>query len=118
MLRLMHKSKIHRAAVTRVDLNYEGSITVDSLLMKQADILPNEKVHVLNLDNGSRCETYCIEGKPGSGIICINGAAAHHSKTGDKIIIIAYGLMDAKEAVSIKPKVIYVDEKNRIRKIK
>ncbi|MEA3329015.1 MAG: aspartate 1-decarboxylase [Candidatus Omnitrophota bacterium] len=118
MMRLMHKSKIHRATVTQTDLNYEGSITIDSLLMKEADILANEKVHVLNLDNGSRCETYCIEGEANSGVICINGAAAHHSKTGDKVIIIAYGLMDTKEAVSIKPKIVYVDEKNKIKRIK
>jgi aspartate 1-decarboxylase len=115
MLRLMCKSKIHRATVTQTDLNYQGSITIDSRLMKEADILPNEKVHVLNLNNGSRCETYCIEGEAGSGIICINGAAAHHSKVGDKVIIIAYGLLATSEAVSIKPKIVYVDERNRLK---
>ena len=116
MLRLMYKSKIHRATVTDTNLDYEGSITIDSLLMKQADILVNEKVHVLNLNNGSRCETYAIEGEPGSGAICINGAAAHHAKAGDKVIIIAYGLMDDRQAREYKPKIIQVDGENRVRK--
>ena len=115
MLRLMYKSKIHRATVTETNLDYEGSITIDSRLMKEADILPHEKVHVLNLNNGSRCETYAIEGEKDSGLICVNGAAAHHSKVGDKIIVIAYALMEAKEAREIKPKIILVDENNRIK---
>ena len=115
MLRLMHKSKIHRVTVTETNLDYEGSITIDSRLMKEADILLHEKVHVLNLNNGSRCETYAIEGAEGSGLICVNGAAAHHSNVGDKIIIIAYGLMEDKEAREIKPKIILVDENNKIK---
>ncbi len=115
MLRLMHKSKIHRATVTETNLAYEGSITIDSRLMKEADILPHEKVHVLNLNNGSRCETYAIEGEENLGLICINGAAAHHSKVGDKIIVIAYALMEDKEAREIKPKIILVDQNNRIK---
>lgn len=115
MLRLICKSKIHMATVTETNLEYEGSITIDGDLMRATDILPNEKVHVLNIDNGSRCETYAIEGEAGSGIICVNGAAAHHSKPGDKVIIIAYGVMDTPEASSYQPKIIFVDEKNRIR---
>jgi len=115
MLRLMYKSKIHRATVTESNLDYEGSITIDSRLMKEADILSHEKVHVLNLNNGSRCETYAIEGEEDSGLICINGAAAHHSKVGDKIIIIAYALMETKEAQEIKPKIILVGENNKIK---
>ncbi len=114
MLRLICKSKIHMATVTDTNLEYEGSVTIDSDLMCATDILPNEKVQVLNVDNGSRCETYAIEGKPGSGVICINGAAAHHSKPGDKVIIIAYGVMDTTEASSSQPKIIFVDEKNKI----
>lgn len=114
MLRSLCKSKIHMATVTDTKLRYEGSITIDGDLMRAADILPNEKVHVLNIDNGSRCETYAIEGEPGSGVICVNGAAAHHSKTGNKVIIIAYGVMDTTEASSHQPKIIFVDERNKI----
>jgi len=115
MLRLICKSKIHMGMVTETNLEYEGSITIDSDLMRAADILPNEKVHVLNIDNGSRCETYAIEGEAGSGIICVNGAAAHHSKPGDKVIIITYGVMDKAEASSYQPKIIFVDEKNQMK---
>lgn len=102
------------ATVTDTNLMYEGSITIDSNLMQAAGILPHEKVQVLNVANGSRCETYAIEGEAGSGVICINGAAAHHSKSGDKVIILAYGVMDTTEAGSYQPKIIFVDEKNRI----
>ncbi|MCK4837077.1 MAG: aspartate 1-decarboxylase [Candidatus Aminicenantes bacterium] len=116
MLRSMYKSKIHRAVITETNLDYEGSITIDSRLMREADILPNERVHVLNLNNGSRCETYAIEGEEDSGVICVNGAAAHHSKVGNKVIIIAYALMSPEEAKTVKPKIILVDENNKIKK--
>ena len=93
MLISVYKSKIHRATVTEANLNYEGSLTIDSDLMKAAGIVPFEKVHVVNVTNGNRLETYAIEGKPGSGVICLNGAAAHKGKKGDTVIIIAYALM-------------------------
>lgn len=113
MLRLMCKSKIHRATVTEADLNYVGSLTVDSTLLELSDILPYEQVHVVNVTNGSRLVTYAIPGEPGSGIICLNGAAARHGHTGDIIIIIAYGQLTDDEAHQYKPKVVLVDALNR-----
>lgn len=107
------KSKIHRATVTDANLNYKGSITIDKKLMKLADILPNEKVQVVNNNNGERFETYAIEGEEGSGTICLNGAAARLCQVGDIVIIISYAIMDDEEAKSYEPKVIFVDEKNR-----
>lgn len=115
MLRSICKSKIHMAAVTEKKLEYIGSITIDGELMEAADILPNEEVHILNVTNGARFETYAIEGKPGTGVICVNGAAARCSEVGDKVIIIAYGLMDESLARSYRPKIVFVDEKNRKR---
>ncbi len=114
MLRLMLKSKIHRARVTEANLYYEGSITIDSLLMKAADIMEYEKVEVFNLNNGHRLETYAIRGKPGSGVICLNGPAARGACVGDQIIIVAYGILEDGKARLIKPKVIKVDGSNRI----
>lgn len=114
MLRTMLKSKIHRAKVTEANLEYEGSITIDSKLMQAADILEGEKVEVLNLHNGSRIETYAIKGKPGSGIVCLNGPAARGACVGDKIIILTYVLSEESKTKSIKPKVVKVDERNRI----
>jgi len=108
------KSKIHRAVVTDANLDYEGSLTIDSDLMKAAGIVPFEKVHVVNVTNGNRLETYAIEGKPGSGDICLNGAAAHKGKTGDIVIIISYAMMTAEEYSSFKPKVVKVDQNNKI----
>ena len=109
------KSKIHQATVTEANLRYEGSITIDKDLLHAADILPREKVQVVNLNNGSRIETYCLEGKAGSGIVCMNGGAARWAQVGDKIIVIAYGLLDEREALNLRPKVVFVDQANRIR---
>ncbi|AQS57918.1 aspartate 1-decarboxylase [Desulforamulus ferrireducens] len=114
MLLYMFKSKIHRATVTEANLNYMGSITIDKELMDAAGILPNEKVQVVNNNNGARLETYVIEGEPGSGVICLNGAAARQAQPGDTVIIIAYTMLDEREARSFKPKVVMVDEHNKI----
>ena len=114
MFRIMCKSKIHRATVTDANLKYMGSITIDKKLIEAADILPNERVQVVNLNNGSRVETYVLEGKTGSGIICMNGAAARWAQPGDCVIIISYGLIECEEAKKLKQKVVFVDDKNRI----
>ncbi|MCK4242258.1 MAG: aspartate 1-decarboxylase [Dehalococcoidia bacterium] len=113
-MRTMLKGKIHRARVTDVDLDYEGSITIDRVLMEAADILPYEMVHVLNVNNGARLQTYAIEGERGSGEICINGAAARLVSRGDMVIILAYAVVGDEEARSIEPKLVYVDEQNAI----
>ncbi|MFH1269794.1 MAG: aspartate 1-decarboxylase [Candidatus Omnitrophota bacterium] len=115
MLRTILKSKIHSARVTEANLYYEGSVTIDAGLMEKADILVHEKVEVLNLNNGLRLETYAIEGKRGSGVICLNGPAARGACAGDKVIILAYAVVDDKDAKAIKPKIISVDEQNRIK---
>jgi aspartate 1-decarboxylase len=117
MRRVMFKSKIHRATVTEADLDYEGSVTIDAGLMEAADILPNERVDVWNITRGSRLQTYALAGAPGSGVICINGAAAHLVKPGDLVIIATFADFDEAEARSHKPKVVQVDEKNRIKLI-
>jgi aspartate 1-decarboxylase len=114
MLRTVLKSKIHRPRVTEANLYYEGSITIDAELMKAADIVEGEKVEVLNLNNGHRLETYAISGASGTGVICLNGPAARGSCVGDEVIIVSYVLVDDKEAKTIKPKLIKVDERNRI----
>ncbi len=111
----MMKSKIHQATVTEANLQYEGSITIDVELMKAADILPHEKVHVVNLNNGSRIETYCVEGEAHSGTICMNGAAARWAQVGDTIIVISYGLVEDRQARLLCPKIIFVDRENKIR---
>ena len=116
MLRLMCKSKIHRATLTKVDLHYEGSIGIDKLLLKKADIYPGEIVQVVNIDNGARFETYAIEEKAGSGTIGLYGAAAHLGKPGDLIIILSYGLVEDKKTLGMKLKPVYVDSNNRIMK--
>ena len=113
MMRIMLKSKIHGAVVTDANLEYEGSITIDKDLLKKADILPGERVQVLNLNNGMRVETYVIEGKAGSGIICMNGPAARWAEIGDKIIILAYALVEEEESRKIKIKKVFVNEKNK-----
>lgn len=118
MLITVCKSKIHRAVVTEADLNYEGSITIDENLMKEADLLPYEMVQVLNQNNGERFETYVLKGKAGSGTICLNGPAARLGQVGDILLIISYCLLDEKEAKKHKPKLVYVDEKNKIIKKK
>lgn len=119
MQRIMLKSKIHRLTITDANLEYEGSITIDKALMKEADILPYEQVNIYNVTNGSRFHTYAIEGETGSGIVCINGAAAHLAKKGDIIIIATYTSMDNMSAVSRhRPVCVYVDERNRIIEVK
>ncbi len=117
MLREMCKAKIHQATVTEADLNYTGSITIDKSLLEELDILHYERVQVLNINNGARMETYVIEGEPDSGIICLNGAAARWAVPGDKVIIIAYCLIDDAQARSWKPKIVLLDEKNKIKEI-
>ena len=106
-------SKIHRASVTDANLNYEGSITIDRELIDSAKLLVGQKVDVLNINNGERFTTYVIEGKRGSGTICINGAAARKAQVDDKVIIVAYANMTEEEAVNFKPIIVLVDEKNR-----
>ena len=115
MSRSIFKSKIHRATVTQADLDYEGSLTIDADLMEAADILVNEEVHVWNVTRGTRLSTYAITGEAGSGVICINGAAAHLMKPGDLVIIATFAQMEEAEARAHRPRVIFVDEKNRIK---
>lgn len=110
----MLKSKIHRATVTQAELNYVGSITIDERLMEAAGIYEYEKVQIADVDNGARFETYVIAGKPRSGTICLNGAAARMVSTGDKIIIMCYALMSPDEIAENPPKVVFVDDENRI----
>ena len=113
MLISICKSKIHRATITEANLDYEGSITIDADLMAAADLVEYEKVQVANVSNGERLETYVIRGEPGSGIICLNGAAARKGNKGDIIIIISYGLIEKEKAASFKPKVVKVDSRNK-----
>ncbi len=112
MNRKMLKSKIHRATVTGADLEYEGSVTIDPLLLKAADILPYEAVDIWNVTYGTRFQTYAIEGQPGSGTICINGAAARLVSRGDKVIIASWIEIPNEEAASYEPKLVFVDEHN------
>ncbi|HHY40930.1 MAG TPA: aspartate 1-decarboxylase [Syntrophaceticus sp.] len=114
MYRCMLKSKIHRAVLTDANLNYVGSITIDRDLLEAADILPYEKVQVVNNNNGARFETYVIEGEPGSGQVCLNGAAARLGQPGDILIILSYMQVEEEKAREHKPRVVFVDEKNRI----
>jgi len=114
MLRNMLIGKIHRATVTQADLHYIGSITIDEDLMEAANIKEYELVHIWNIDNGERFQTYTIKGKRGSGVICLNGAAARKVAVGDKVIIAAFGLVDDKEAENVVPKVVIVDKDNKI----
>ena len=109
------KSKIHRVKVTGADLNYIGSITIDETLMEAANLIENEKVQVVNINNGERLETYVIKGKRGSGIICLNGPAARKAVLGDIVIVISYGILDKEEAKSFKPALVFPDENNRIK---
>jgi len=113
-MRSMLKSKIHRARVTQVDLDYEGSITIDGSLMEASDILPYERVEVLNINNGARFSTYAIEGEANSGIIGINGAAARLVAKGDIVIILSYCQIPDNEAITMMPTLVYVDDRNRI----
>lgn len=115
MIRLMCKSKIHRAKITKVDLHYEGSIGIDKDLLKASDIYPHEIVQVVNINNGSRFETYVIEEPAGSGTIGLYGAAAHLGRVGDLVIILSYGLFDDARAKGLKITAVKVDDKNRIK---
>ena len=114
MLLTIHKSKIHRATVTEANLNYVGSITIDQDLMDAANLLEGEKVQIVNNNNGERIETYVIAGERGSGVICLNGAAARRAEVGDIVIIIAYALMTPEEAKEYKPSTVFPDEQNRL----
>ncbi|QTE02474.1 aspartate 1-decarboxylase [Streptomyces cyanogenus] len=114
MLRTMFKSKIHRATVTQADLHYVGSVTIDAELLDAADLLPGELVHIVDVTNGARLETYVIEGERGSGVIGINGAAAHLVQPGDLVIIISYAQVTDAEARELRPRVVHVDAGNRI----
>lgn len=116
MTRTMMKSKIHRCTVTDADLTYEGSITVDSLLMEAADFLPHEQVHVWNINNGERFQTYVIPGPPNSGVMCVNGSAARKVQRGDLLIIATFAGMTDEEARNLVPKVVYVDGDNKMRR--
>ena len=109
----MMNGKIHRATVTEADVNYVGSLTIDANLMELADILPYQEVHVLNVTNGQRMVTYAMLGERGSGVMCLNGAAARHGQPGDIIIVIAYAHLDDAEARALKPSIVIVDENNR-----
>ena len=113
----MLKAKIHRATVTQAELDYVGSITVDMDLLEQAVILEYEKVQIVDVNNGSRFETYTIAGERGSGVMCLNGAAARMVQTGDKIILMAYAQVTPEEASELRPTVLFVDEKNKVTKV-
>ena len=115
MIRVLMKSKIHGATVTEANLRYTGSITIDKNLLKASNICVYERVQIVNLHNGTRVETYVLEGPAGSGTICMNGAAARWAEVGDKVIIISYGLMSSAEIKKHHPTVLFVDEKNRIK---
>ncbi len=111
----IYKSKIQGAIVTEANLEYVGSITIDKDLLDAADIIPNERVQIVNLNNGSRVETYVMPGKSGSGAICMNGGTARWAVVGDRILVISYVMMETKDAAVFKPKVIFVNEKNKIK---
>jgi aspartate 1-decarboxylase len=115
MRRSLFKSKIHRCRVTQADVDYEGSVTIDANLMEAADIVPHEHVHIWNVTRGTRLETYALRGDPGSGVICINGAAAHLMQPGDLVIIATFADVEESEVRTWKPRVVLVDESNRVR---
>jgi aspartate 1-decarboxylase len=117
MMRIMMKSKIHRATVTQADLDYVGSVTLDAALMEAADLLEGEQVAIVDITNGARIETYVIPGERGSGVIGINGAAAHLVHPGDLVIIMSYAVLSDAEARTLQPRVVHVDEQNRIVKL-
>ena len=117
MMRIMMKSKIHRATVTQADLDYVGSVTLDAALMEAADLLEGEQVAIVDITNGARIETYAIPGPAGSGVIGINGAAAHRVHPGDLVIIMGYAMMSDEQARALKLKVVHVDAENRVVKI-
>jgi aspartate 1-decarboxylase len=117
MLRTVCRSKIHGATVTEANINYTGSLTIDAQLMKASGLVPYEQVHVVDVTNGARIVTYCIEGPSGSGTICANGAAARVVSAGDKIIVIAYAQLTPEELDELSPKIVMLDEHNRIRQV-
>lgn len=117
MLRTVCKSKLHGATVTEANVQYTGSLTLDAQLMKAADLVPYEQVHVVDVDNGSRIVTYCIEGASGSGTVCVNGAAARLISAGDKVIIIAYAQVTPEELDTFTPKIVMLDRQNRVREV-
>ena len=117
MLRTVCKSKLHGATVTEANVQYTGSLTLDAQLMGAADLVPYEQVHVVDVDNGARIVTYCIEGAPGSGTVCINGAAARLVSAGDRVIIISYAQVTPEELEELAPKVVMLDAENRVRQI-
>ena len=114
MQRVMLRAKLHRVTVTQADLNYEGSCGIDLDLLEAADIWPNEQIELYNVNNGERFATYAIRGEEGSGVISVNGAAAHKAQPGDLVIICAYGHCDEAEAAKFKPTLVYVDRENRL----
>ncbi|MDH5386514.1 MAG: aspartate 1-decarboxylase [Candidatus Aminicenantes bacterium] len=118
MNRLILKAKIHRATVTETNIGYDGSLTLDEGLMKEVDLVPFEQVHVYNISNGERFITYIIKGQKDSGIVGVNGAAAHKASLGDKLIIVAYSIMDEEEINFFIPKIILLDDKNNIESLK
>ena len=113
-MRILCKSKIHRATVTEANLNYEGALTLDPLIMEAAGLVPFEQVHVLNLNNGARFETYLIEGERGSRTVCVNGAAARLVQVGDLVIVLAYALVPEEELTNFTARIVFVDEHNRV----
>ena len=113
-MRTMLSGKVHRATVTEANINYEGSITLDPLLIEAAGFLPYEQVHVLDVDNGTRLLTYIIEGERGRGVVCMNGAAARLIHKGDMVIILGYATVNEEEAIKMKPRLVYVNENNEI----
>ncbi len=117
MLLTMLKGKIHRATVTDANLDYEGSVTVDSGLLEAAGMLPYESAEIYNITNGSRLRTYILPAEKGSGTVCINGAAAHHARKGDLVILAAYAMMEAAEAAAFHPVVVLVDGRNHVIKV-
>ncbi len=117
-MRMMLKSKIHRATVTGADINYQGSISLDPVLMEAADILEYEQVHVLDINNGNRLVTYAIEGRPNSGDVILNGAAARLVSPGDLVIVLTYQQVPEEQARSHRPKLVYVDGENRIEAVR
>ena len=114
MQRTMFKSKIHRAKVTHADLDYEGSVTIDADLLEAADLMEHEHVHIWNVTRGTRIETYTLKGEPGSGVVCINGAAAHQNRPGDLVIIASFAVYSEAEMLDYEPTVVLVDDQNRI----
>ncbi|PLX51447.1 MAG: aspartate 1-decarboxylase [Desulfobulbaceae bacterium] len=117
MFRNMLKSKIHKATVTQADLMYEGSLTIDSDLMRAVGLLPYEKISVYNINNGARLDTYAIEGEPGSGVIGLNGAAARKGMVGDLIIIVSYAIYHNEDLADFAPQVVVLDDENRIKTV-